>query len=100
MVQEGHLGALEALLVPLEQAYALDTSILQPVKEHLQNGPGHGADLVPNDDAGDTLLANPFRCPLSLTTPAKEAVIGLGLSNAMMASRTLRDFRRPFSCVL
>jgi len=52
----------------------LDACVFEPVKDGL----GNSGDLVPDDHAGDELLANSFRCPLSLSAPAKEAVIGLG----------------------
>ena len=52
-----------------------DASVFEPVKEGLQDGPGNSADLVPDDHEGDVILANYFRCPLSLTVSAEEAVM-------------------------
>ena len=53
--------------------------MFEPVEEGLKNGLGQGADLVPDDHTGNELLAHSFRGPLSLTTPATEAVIDLSL---------------------
>ncbi len=57
----------------------LDSPVIEPAEEGLQNGPRHGADLVPDDDSRNKLLAHSLRRPIRLTTPAEEAVIGLGL---------------------
>ena len=45
-------------------------------------GPGDSTHLIPDDDAGDVLLAHSFQGPLSLTTPTKEAVVCLGLDSS------------------
>jgi len=74
-----HLTRNRWWLTLVTAADDLDTPVFEPAEEGLQIWLGYGADLVPYDDARDMLLAHPFRSPLSLATPAEEAVIGLGL---------------------
>lgn len=57
----------------------LDAPTLEPAKEGFQGGVGHRAGLVQDDHIGNDFLPHPFRRPLCMTTPAEEAVIGLGL---------------------
>jgi len=45
--------------------------LFEPVQAGLQNGPGLGADLIPDDDVGDVLLPHPFWGPLSLAAPCE-----------------------------
>ena len=52
----------------------LNTSLVKPVQEHLQNGARNGAVLVPDDDTGDALLSYAVWCPVVLATPSEEAV--------------------------
>ena len=57
----------------------LDVPTFEPAKEGFQGGAGHRAHLIPDDHTGNECLPHPFGRPLCLTTPAEEAVIGLGL---------------------
>ena len=55
----------------------LDVPAHKSVKKGLKNVPGHCADLVPNDDSWDELLAHPFWRPVVFATPPKQAVVRL-----------------------
>ena len=55
----------------------LNASLVKPVEEGLEHGPGDRADLVPDDHPGDVLLTHAVRRPLSLARPPEEAVVRL-----------------------
>ena len=42
----------------------LNASLVKPVEEGLEHGPGDRADLIPDDHPGDVLLTQPVRRPL------------------------------------
>ena len=74
-----HFSGDEGRLPLIATADALDSPSLEPVKEGLQSGARHCADLVPDDHTGNKFLSHPFRRPVRLAAPVEEAVIGLGL---------------------
>jgi len=74
-----HLTSNRRWLTVVAAADDLDFPVIEPAEEGLQNGPRHVADLVPDNDSWNKLLAHSFRGLFSLTTPAEEAVVRLGL---------------------
>ena len=75
----GHFSGERGRLSLVATADELEASSLEPVEESFQGWAGHCADLVPDDHTGNELLPHPFRRPLRLATPMKEAVVGLSL---------------------
>lgn len=45
-----HLARNRGWLILINAADGLDSATIMQVQEHLQNGPGHGADFIPDDD--------------------------------------------------
>ena len=67
-----------ARLALVATADDLGAPAIEPVQENLKDKPGHGADLVPDDETRDVLLAHAVGRLVVLTAPSEEAVVGLG----------------------
>ena len=71
-----------ARLALVATADDLGAPAIEPVQEHLKDKPGHGADLVPDDETWDVLLDHAVRRLVILTAPSEEAEVGLGVGSS------------------
>ena len=71
-----------ARLALVATADDLGAPAIEPVQEHLKDKPWHGADLVPDDETWDVLLAHAVGRLVVLIAPSEEVLAGLGFGSS------------------